>query len=110
MNMQGKARAETIGRGKMSGKREQGKTRAANISGRRDHGKAIKFRAPGAAREAGATRTERAAGAAGAASSGTMPVLVGTLLQPMLYVSKRQRNVIVRCGLSALGSLCSPTA
>jgi len=41
MNMQGKARAETIGRGKMSGKREQGKARAANISGRRDHGKAI---------------------------------------------------------------------
>jgi len=104
MNMQGKARAEIIGRGKMSGKREQGKVRAANISGRQDHGKAIKFRAPGAAREAGATRTGGAAGAAGAASSGIMPVLVGTLLQPILYFSKRQRNVIVRCGLSALGS------
>jgi len=31
-----------------------------------------------------------------------MPVLVGTLSQPMLYFSKRQRNVIVRRGLSAL--------
>jgi len=33
-----------------------------------------------------------------------MPVLVGTLLQPMLYLSKRQRNVIVRSSLSALRS------
>jgi len=103
MNMQGKARAETIGRAKMSSKREQGKARTANISGKRDHGKVIKSRAPGAAREAGATRTGGAAGAAGAASSGFMPVLVGTLSQPMLYFSKRQRNVIVCCGLSALG-------
>jgi len=39
--MQGKARAETIGQGKMSVKREQGKERASNISGRRDHGKVI---------------------------------------------------------------------
>ena len=86
-------------------RREQGKARTANISSRRDHGKSIKFRAPGAAGEAGATRTGGAAGAAaGSVSSGFMPVLVGTLSQPMLYFSKRQRNVIVRCGLSALGS------
>jgi len=54
MNMDeyGKARAETIGRAKMSGKRDQGKTRAANIIGKRDHGKATKFRALGVAREA----------------------------------------------------------
>ena len=37
-------------------------------------------------------------------SSGFMPVLVVTLSHPMLYFSKRQRNVIVRCDLSALGS------
>jgi len=88
----------------MSSRQEQGKVRTAKISGKRDHGKAIKSRAPGAAREAGATRTGGAAGAAGAASSGVMPVLVGTLSQPMLYFSKRQRNVIIRCGLSALDS------
>jgi len=45
-----------------------------------------------------------AAGAAGTVSSGFMPVLVGTLSQPMLYFSKRKRNVIIRCGLSALNS------
>ena len=33
-----------------------------------------------------------------------MPLLVGTLSQPMLYFSQRQRNVIIRCGLSALNS------
>jgi len=66
--------------------------------------KAIKFRVPGVPRKAGSTRTGGAAGAAGAAISGIMPVLVGTLLQSMLYLSKRQRNVIVRGGLSALGS------
>jgi len=33
-----------------------------------------------------------------------MPVFFGTLSQPMLYFSKRQRNVIIRCGLSALDS------
>jgi len=102
--MQGKAKAETIGRVKMSSRQEQGKARTANISCKRDHGKSIKSRAPGPAREAGATRTGGAAGAAGAASSGVIPVLVGTLSQPMLYFNKRQRNVIIRCGLSALDS------
>jgi len=87
----------------MSGKREQGKVRSAHISDRRDHGKSIKFRTPGTAREAGATRKGGSAGTAGAASSGIMPVLVGTLLQPILYFSKSQRNVIVRSDLSALG-------
>jgi len=48
MDMQGKARAETIGRAKMRGKREQGKATEANINGKRDHGEVIKFRAPGA--------------------------------------------------------------
>jgi len=57
MNMQGKVRAETIGRAKMSSKREQGKARAANSS-KRDHGKAIKSGAPRPAREAGATREQ----------------------------------------------------
>jgi len=88
MNMQGKAKTETIGRAKMSSRQEQGKVRTANISGKRDHGKAIKTKAPGGARDAGATGTGGAPGAAGAASSGFMPVLVGTLSQPMLYFSK----------------------
>ena len=100
--MQGKATAETIGRAKMSSKREQGKTRTANISSKRDHGKATKSSAPGAARAAEATRTGGAAGAVGAVSSGFMTDLVGKLLHPMLYFSKRQRTVIVHCGLSAL--------
>jgi len=104
MNMQGKAKAETIGRAKMSSRQEQEKARTVNISGKRDHGKAIKTRAPGAARDAGETGTGGAAGAPEAASSGFMPVLVGTLSQPMLYFSKRQRNVIIRCGLSTLNS------
>jgi len=56
---------------------------------KRDHGKTIKSRAPGAAREAGATGTGGSSGAAGAASAGFMPVLVGILSQPMLYFSKR---------------------
>ena len=99
----GKGETETIGRAKMSSRQEQGKARTANISGKQDHGKSIKTRAPGEARDAGAIGTGGAAGAAGAASSGFMPVLVGTLSQPMLYFSKRQRNVIVCCGLSALG-------
>jgi len=43
MNMQGKTRTETIGRAKMRGKRDQGKTRETNFSGNQDHGKAIKF-------------------------------------------------------------------
>jgi len=103
MNMQGKARAETIGPAKMSNKREQGKARAAN-SNKQDHGKAIKSRSPRPAREAGATRTGGASGSAGAASSGFMLVLVGTLSHPMLYFSKRQRNVIVCCALNTLGS------
>jgi len=34
-----------------------------------------------------------------------MLILVGTLSHPMLYFSKRQRDVIVRCGLSASGSI-----
>ena len=101
---QGKAKAETVGRAKLSSRQEQGKARTANISVKRDHGKAIKTKTPGAPRDAGATGTEGAPGAAGAASSRFMPVLVGTLLQPMLYFSKRQRNVIVRGGLSALNS------
>jgi len=101
---QGKVKAETIGRAKMSRIQEQGKARTANISGKRDHGKAIKTRAPGAARDAGATGTGGAAGAAGVASSGFMPFLVGTLSQPMLYFSKRQRNLIIHCDLSALNS------
>jgi len=71
---------------------------------KRDHGKAIKSRAPGAARETRATGTGGSAGAASAASAGFMPVLVGILSQPMLYFSKRQRNVIICCGLSALDS------
>jgi len=54
---QGKAKAETIGRAKMSSRQEQGKARTANISCKRDHGKAIKTRAPGAARDAGETGT-----------------------------------------------------
>jgi len=54
---QGKAKAETTGRAKMSSRQEQGKTRIANINGKRDHGKAIKTRAPGAARDEGATGT-----------------------------------------------------
>jgi len=62
------------------------------------------FRAPGEAREEGVARKGGAAGAAGAVSFGFMPVLVGTLSHPMLYFNKRQRNMIVRCGLSALGS------
>ena len=49
---QGKAKTETIGGAKMSSRQEQGKARTANISGKRDHGKAIKTRAPGAARDA----------------------------------------------------------
>jgi len=102
--MQGKAKAETIGRAKMSSRQEQEKARTVNISGKRDHGKAIKTRAPGAARDAGETGTGGAAGAPEAASSGFMPVLVGTLSQPMLYFRKRQRNVIIRCGLSTLNS------
>jgi len=104
MNMQGKEKTETIGESKMSIKREQGKARVPNISGKQDHEKKIKFRAPGAAREAGVSGTGGAAGAAGAASSGLMSVPVGTLSHPMLYFSKRQRNVIVCCALSALGS------
>jgi len=55
--MQGKAKAETIGRAKMSSRQEQGKARTANISGKRNHGKTIKTRAPGAARDAGANGT-----------------------------------------------------
>ena len=101
---QGKAKAETIGRAKMSSRQEQEKARTTNISGKRNHGKVIKTRAPGTARDAGATGTGGAAGAAGAASSGFMPVLVVTLSQPMLYFRKRQRKVIIRCGLSALDS------
>ena len=104
---QGKAKAETVGRAKLSSRQEQGKARTANISVKRDHGKAIKTKTPGAPRDAGATGTGGtggAAGAAGASSLGFMPVLVGTLSQPMLYFSKRQRNVIIRGGLSALHS------
>jgi len=101
---QGKAKAETIGRAKMSIRQEQGKERTSNISRKRDHGKAIKTRAPEAARDVGATGTGGAVGAAGAASLGFMPILVGTLSQPMLYFSKRQRNVIICCDLSALNS------
>jgi len=41
----------------MRSRQEQGKAKTANISGKRDHGKAIKIRAPGAARDAGATGT-----------------------------------------------------
>jgi len=88
MNMQGKVKVETIGRAKMSSRQEQGKTRTANISGKRDHGKAINTKAPGAGKDAGETGTGGAPGATGAASSGFMSVLVGTLLQPMLYFSK----------------------
>ena len=101
---QGKVKAETICRAKLSSRQEQGKARTSNISGKRDHGKAIKPKAPEAPRDAGATGTGGAPGAAGATSSGFMPVLVGTLSQPMLYFSKRQRNVIIRGGLSALNS------
>jgi len=78
--------------------------RTANISGKRDHGKAIKTKNPGTPRDAGATGTGGAPGAVGVVSSGVLPVLVGTLSQPMLYFSKRQRNVIIRGGLSALNS------
>ena len=100
----GKGETETIGRAKMSSRQEQGKARTLNISGKRDHGKAITTKAPGAARDAGATGTGGAPGAAGAASSGFMPVLVGTLSQPMLYFSERQHNVIICGDLSALNS------
>ena len=64
----------------MTSRQEQGKTRTANISGKQDHGKVIKTKAPGAPRDAGATGTGGAPGPAGAPSSGFMPVLVGTLL------------------------------
>jgi len=87
--MQGKAKAETIGQAKMISRQEQGKAKTVNISGKRDHRKAIKTKAPGAARDVGATGTGGAPGAAGAASLGFMPVLVDTLSQPMLYFSKR---------------------
>jgi len=54
---QGKAKSETIGRAKMSSRQEQGKARTTNISGKRNHGKVIKTRAPGTARDTGATGT-----------------------------------------------------
>jgi len=54
---QGKAKAETVGRAKMSSRQEQEKARTANISFNRDHGKAIKTIAPGTARDAGSTGT-----------------------------------------------------
>jgi len=54
---QGKTKAETFGRAKMSSRQEQEKARTTNISGKRNHGKVIKTRAPGTARDAGATGT-----------------------------------------------------
>ena len=41
----------------MSSRQEQEKSRTANISCKQDHGMAIKIRAPGVARDAGATGT-----------------------------------------------------
>jgi len=49
----------------LSSRQEQGKARTANISGKRDHGKAIETGAPGAARDAGETGTGRPAALGG---------------------------------------------
>jgi len=56
MNMDDYAGKDAIGRAKMSSRQEQGKARTVNISGKQNHGKKIKTRAPGAAR-AGANGT-----------------------------------------------------